>query len=815
LFHLREDTTHLGVARIFRALIVILAHELASADAASQVAMVVYGAQVVVVARYLVERVDAADARVATVGRADVFVVTIQRPAGDALAAAAVVLLRARISVAARLVVGFVHAPDTVLAGIVGALVGVVAVQQDPRLTCSRGAVVPEGARVVVVADRQVGFVDAAGFHIARVVGAFIAVVAVQERSRSTLAPLAEVVHGANAAVGAGFAVQRVVLAPALGQTLVFCTRVFVVAVQNVALDAQAVLTVVVLSTVVSVAAHAVGIKVDAADLRDARVLCAHVAVVAVGRSCGHALSVRTVVAGRALVSVVADRLVGRVDAPDSLVARVVRAGIAVIAIKLLPGDAQAKCAEVIDGADIVVGARLAVRVVETACVRLARIVSTHLSIVAVHLGPCCTDAFRTTVPHRAQVPILAGESLVSRRKRAGPGQGVARRHEAGCVNTFRGGTLNQGLRIHDALVGKQLHVADERTVAQVPILERFALFIGQAVARNLKSHALALDALVADGAWIAVVTGIVVGRIVASAGLGAHVVGAGVFIVTDDRVAHAHSLDAVVRYGADVAVFALYPIQGHVLASGLAVADIFRTLVFIIAQVQVDTSLFDRLVYVSVAVVVHAVALLLDRYLGIARREALLFANPLPVADTPIAGNAARSPETQLYRLPCAGTDAGIGHALREDDPGHGRGLFAGEAPGAFLAFCAGPSAEAPLLAIVHAHIFGSDRALAIIAVRARPAQVRVVGNANRYEVRTGSGLLTGPAGRAFLQAELRAYGFPHVFHAPSGEAIPVLLAPIKEAALPGLAFHERVVSAGIKGNLRYRLFHRQVGGN
>src|SRR5439155_137837 len=139
-------------------------------------------AGVAVVARSCVVRVDAARAGVAGVVGAGVGVVAVRRRSADAGAGGARVARCAGIAVVAGNGVVRVDAARAGVAGVVGAGVVVVAIRRGSAAAGAAGAGVVRGAGVAVVAGGGVVGVNATRARIAGVVGARVGVVAVDHR---------------------------------------------------------------------------------------------------------------------------------------------------------------------------------------------------------------------------------------------------------------------------------------------------------------------------------------------------------------------------------------------------------------------------------------------------------------------------------------------------------------------------------------------------------------------------------------------------------------------------------------------------------
>jgi len=158
--------------------VAVVAVHRAATDAFAVDALVAVGASVAVIAGTGDDDVLAADSRQATVFRARVLVVTLDTFRKHALAFFAVVSRSARIVIAAPTRIRAMHAPDARVARIIGAFVAVVALKRIRPRALSIKADIPGGAHVAIVADVQIVLVDAPGVGGATVTGARVAVVA-------------------------------------------------------------------------------------------------------------------------------------------------------------------------------------------------------------------------------------------------------------------------------------------------------------------------------------------------------------------------------------------------------------------------------------------------------------------------------------------------------------------------------------------------------------------------------------------------------------------------------------------------------------
>jgi len=357
---------------------------------------------------------------------------------------------------------------------------------------------------------------------------------------------------------------------------------------------------------------------------------------------------------------------------------------------------------------------------------------------------------------------------------------------EAERIVLFREGAGYDGLRSHNALVGERIRVAGQRPVAQVSIFQFDAVLVGLAVAGNFGSQAFPFDALVGQGARVAVIASVTVGREFASSRLAAHVVCAHVAVITFDRLSDTDSPLAVVSYGAGIRVVTGARFEGHVVTSCAPLALVLGAVVAVIAQVDKDAFFQVGLVSFAVAVVVQPVAFLLRGSWSVTVCQTFLLADPFPFTDSEFILCRAWSPQAQERRGFAARADPRVVNALVQLNAVNRGNILAREACRAGSLLSARSSAEAALDTIVDAGILCAAGADAAIACGAGPAQVGVVGNADvDYVGKAGRHLPAAPSGRTFLLAYLRADGLSRVLDAPAGLAVAVVIAFVQETAL------------------------------
>jgi len=217
------------------------------------------------------------------------------------------------------------------VARIVGAFVAVIAVERHLSDTDASLTTVQGGAHVRVVARIRVAEVDTAIERMAHVVGAFVAVVAVHRLGSKAESAVACVARRARVVVVAIRLVGRM-LAAFDRVAYVVRAEVAVIAVERSSRLASAVKTVVAQSADVAVRAGRAVRGMNAPLLGVARIGCAYVFVVAALQLRSLALAVHARISQRARVFVVARVTVGRMLTETHVVARIIGAGVAVVA---------------------------------------------------------------------------------------------------------------------------------------------------------------------------------------------------------------------------------------------------------------------------------------------------------------------------------------------------------------------------------------------------------------------------------------------------------------------------------------------------
>jgi len=202
--------TELRVAGVRGAWVVVVT-VYKSALALPQVAVVLGGARIRVIARSVVVNMRAALGRVARVVRAQIAVVAVGHPGPHTLAFHAAVPHRTRVVVIARHIrQRLVYATARWITPVGSARIAVVATHLDPARALPVAASLSEGAHVPVVAVTGARGVDAARGRKAGIFGAHVLVVAIHDGPADAVTVEARVIIGAPVAVVAGHGVVLV-----------------------------------------------------------------------------------------------------------------------------------------------------------------------------------------------------------------------------------------------------------------------------------------------------------------------------------------------------------------------------------------------------------------------------------------------------------------------------------------------------------------------------------------------------------------------------------------------------------------------------
>ncbi len=356
-------------------------------------------------------------------------------------------------------------------------------------------------------------------------------------------------------------------------------------------------------------------------------------------------------------MAVVARQRVAGDTADPGIAALESGARIPVVAVQGRPAGAHPAGALVADGADVPVVARDVVVHEEAALGRVARVIGAGIPVVAVGFRTADTDAVCAGIGQGAGVAVVAGDAVLAGDDAARPRFGIAGGREARCIGAFGLGAGNDRGRGDGAVVGPVVQVADEGPVAEVVVLERGAVRIGLAVAGDAHPGARPAGALVRYRTGIPVIAGNVVVHENAAAEPVAGIVGAGVVVVAVDGGADADALFAVVADGAGITVHAFF-------LPGVAVYATFGRVAPVVgAGVVVVTGLF---VHLPVTVVIQAVAFFNGWRCRVAIGQPIGGANPLALAETELVLHLAGREERQLYGLACARATTRLCNALQ-----------------------------------------------------------------------------------------------------------------------------------------------------
>jgi len=312
------------------------------------------------------------------------------------------------------------------IAGIVRAAVAVVAVRGRPADAGARGAHVVVRTGVPVVACRCVIREDA-NASLTRIVRAHIAVVALA--SLAALDAAADRRPGANSAradiaTGAGVTVVAWVgvvgvLAARGGVARVIRAHVAVVAVQRCT-AADPTRAGVVGGTHVPVVTRRRVVGVEAAAHRTTEIVRAAVPVIAIRRGAAYAHATRAEVGCGACVAIVARVAVVYVVTALDGVTGIVGTDVAVVAVGWRTAHARAEYAGIIRSTGVIVAALSDVVRILATLRRVAGIVGAYVSVVAVRRRSSQAGSARTCVARGARIPIVALVGVVGVRAAVG-----------------------------------------------------------------------------------------------------------------------------------------------------------------------------------------------------------------------------------------------------------------------------------------------------------------------------------------------------------------------------------------------------------
>jgi hypothetical protein len=198
-----------GGAEIVGARIGIIAIDLAHADADATTAGIARCTWVTVITWVAVLGMSAPHQRQTTVGRTRVAIIAIHGLATNALTVAAGIVEGADTAVIAWGRVGLVDAALLRVAKVIGADLAVIAIQEPGRLARTFDAAFAGGAGVIVVATAGFGCMHTAQIGVARVGGARVAIVTATHMGSTARSVNAEIGNGARVAIVARGRVER------------------------------------------------------------------------------------------------------------------------------------------------------------------------------------------------------------------------------------------------------------------------------------------------------------------------------------------------------------------------------------------------------------------------------------------------------------------------------------------------------------------------------------------------------------------------------------------------------------------------------
>ena len=675
-----------------------------------------------------------------------------------------------------------------------GADVAVAALEKLARNTPSARTFVLNRAHIAVIAREGVGVKNAAGFRVAGIIGAQVAVITGQTSGRDALAQVTMVPGAAQVSViTRRYAKRR--YATQKGVAMIVRAWIVVLAVLRPGPDAEPIIAQVELGAGVAIVTFGPGkTGVCTTALGIAEVGGALVAVVANEffpsdtsfnrMACFVTITNVEVVAKQSIAGDASQRRVATLDAV---------ADICIVTFQRRATDTTSFQANVRGGANISVIAGLGVVLMGTPCFRVAGIIGANVPIVAIDDGTSGARSVGTLRPGGAGVSVITKKSAVVRHRRALARGRLTVRLEAQGVLPAGLFTFYDRSGVNHALERNLQGIASQRTVTKIAVLQSGAFFIILAVASDLFALAHAGHAMVACGARIPVVAITGNGRIFTPAGFRTHIVGARIVIVTLYRVADTLAFHAVVGHCAGILVTAVPSGEYLVDAALFPSTFIVGAVVSVVTQVDIVTAFQGRLVHLPVAVIVLAVAQFGCRKGRIAKGQAFLFTDPLARAQTVFIGRLAGSPEPQLHRGIRAGALTRVGHTLIQLYTINGYNRLAGETPGAPCSLGrargTGSTTKTPHFPVVDARILGAGGARAIISLCARPAQVWEIRHAHKDEVgRSARHLGAGPPFRALLLTGLCAHFFAHVLHAPARLAVQVIGTVVRKTPFTGV---------------------------
>jgi len=334
-----------------------------------------------------------------------------------------------------------------------------------------------------------------------------------------------------------------------------------------------------------------------------------NIIVVAASFHGSDALTVGTVVINGTGIAVVTIASIGCEGASRSRRTTVVRTRIIVIASQRIATNAQSVIALVFHGTDVAVRAELDIGCIEATNSRITGVVGADIAVIAIDKVRTNTGAVRADFAKGATVGIVARRTFTGRHESADSRRWVTGRCEAGGINALGRGALNSGPLINSANIWQGRGIADERSVAYVPILQLSTIGIDLAITDNRFAATDSIGTVVTQGAGVTVVAVAAHGGKFTAAVFGADILRAGVLIIAHNWLSYTATSLTMVSYCTGISVSTIAHLQDVVDTTLCSSALVLRTLVPIIAKIDEIACYEVRLICIPVAIVVETVA--------------------------------------------------------------------------------------------------------------------------------------------------------------------------------------------------------------
>jgi hypothetical protein len=343
----------------------------------------------------------------------------------------------------------------------------------------------------------------------------------------------------------------------------------------------------------------------------------------------------------------------------------------------------------------------------KTAVRRIARVVGAGIAIVTVGRTGPDTGPIDTTVLGGARVTVIAGPARIGRQQTARPGLTITCRGEARCIEPLGRRTTDHARRINPADIGNRSRVAIKRAIAEVTIFQCPTITVVLAVTGDRFALADAVRAMVPKGTRVFIVAIPTHGREIAATIDGADIVSTRVLVIADHRFPDALSGLTVIGHGTGIGVAAIALFQHFVDAAFGTGTDILGALIPVIAEVDEIALHQVRFIHIAVTIIVESVARFGHGHGGIARTQAALGTNALPLAFAPFIADLAGRRQPESDGLFCARALPGIDNTLEQRHAIDGLGLCTRKSPGTIAVQRAGTAAETPAGPVVDTGVF------------------------------------------------------------------------------------------------------------